>query len=86
MARDGDPLEKYCHGPGIQNYSFTMEVAEEILRRSGREWCSDLKIPSEEEYIDYNGDEDCSNSANAHVIGRSVFTFGMELELGIDFN
>lgn len=67
MARDGDPLEKYCRGPGIQNYSFTMEVAEEILRRSGREWCSDLKIPSEEEYIDYNGDEDCSNSANAHV-------------------
>lgn len=60
VARDGGPLEKYCHSPGARDGRFTKEVAEEMLR-SGREWCSDLKIPSEEESIDLNGEEEQNN-------------------------
>lgn len=61
VARDGGSLEKYCHRTGAQDGRFTKEVAEEMWRRSGREWCSDFKIPSEEESIDLNGEGEQNN-------------------------
>lgn len=33
LARNGDPLEKYCNSPAAQNDSVTKEVPEESLRR-----------------------------------------------------